>query len=255
MADKWTVSDDALTYTLSLKKDIKFSDGSDFTAEDVVFTYQMVATNFTDNLIWASTDTLEDGRVEEAIQILEDAGWIDTDGDGIREKDGLECEYTVYAVGGAKDRYQLAVAVAEDAANLGIQIDVKTATWDESVEVQRTSGILWGWGQFSPTVLDGMYNSEYYLDGGWNNVSGIQSEKIDAKIAEAIGANNQEEAVAAWKEVQALADAEYTNLYIVNIEHAYFVSDRIDFSMDTQIPHPHGHGGPIVCNMEDWTIK
>lgn len=214
-----------------------------------------VATNFTDNLVWASTDNLEDNRVDEAIQILEDAGWVDTDGDGVREKDGLKCEYTIYALGGDQDRYQLGVAVAEDAAKLGIKIDVKTATWDESIELQRTNGIIWGWGQFSPTVLSSMYYSEYYLDGGWNNVCGIQNEEVDAKIEEALAASSQEDAIKAWKEVQALVDAEYTNLYIVNIEHTYFVSDAIDLSMDTQVPHPHGHGGPIICNMVDWTIK
>lgn len=84
---------------------------------------------------------------------------------------------------------------------------------------------------------------------------GIQNEEVDAKIEEALAASSQEDAIKAWKEVQALVDAEYTNLYIVNIEHAYFVSDAIDLSMDTQIPHPHGHGGPIICNMVDWTIK
>lgn len=214
-----------------------------------------VATNFTDNLVWASTDNIQDGRVEEAIQILEDAGWVDTDGDGVREKDGLKCEYTIYALGGDQDRYQLGVAVAEDAAKLGIKIDVKTATWDEAIELQRTNGIIWGWGQFSPTVLSSMYYSDYYLDGGWNNVCGIQSEEVDAKIEEALGANTQEDAIKAWKEVQALVDAQYTNLYIVNIEHGYFVNDSVDLSMDTQVPHPHGHGGPIICNMVDWTIE
>ena len=214
-----------------------------------------VSTNFTDNLVWASTDNIEDGRVDEAIQILEAAGWIDTDGDGIREKDGLKCEYTIYALGGDQDRYQLGVAVGEDAAKLGIKIDVKTATWNESIDLQRTNGIIWGWGQFSPTVLSSMYYSEYYLDGGWNNVCGIQSAEVDAKIEEALAASSQEDAIKAWKEVQALVDAEYTNLYIVNIEHGYYVSDEIDLSMDTQIPHPHGHGGPIICNMAEWTIK
>lgn len=213
------------------------------------------AVHFTENLVWASTGEMEDNRVEEAMEILAQAGWVDTDGDGIREKDGQICRYTVYTMGNDADRYQLAAAVAQNAKKLGIQIDVKTATWDEAVTLQRTNGVLWGWGQYSPTVLQAMYSSDKYLDEGWNNVCGIQSDAVDAKIEEALTANSQEEAIAAWKEVQALADAEYTNLYLVNIEHAYFVSDAIDLSMETQIPHPHGHGGPIVCNMQDWTIK
>ena len=39
LAESWAVSDDALTYTFHLKEGIRFQDGSDFSAEDVVFTY------------------------------------------------------------------------------------------------------------------------------------------------------------------------------------------------------------------------
>lgn len=210
--------------------------------------------NFTDNLVWASTEDYEDARREEAAAILEEAGWVDTDGDGIREKNGLVCSFDIYSPGADNDRYQLAVAAAEDAKVLGIDIQVKTASWDEVVTLENTSGIVWGWGQYSPTVLNALYNSKLFLDGGYDNVSGLQSEEVDAKIAEAIGAKNQEEAIAAWKEVQALADAEYPNLYLVNIEHCYFISDALDISMDTQVPHPHGHGSPIICNMADWKL-
>jgi peptide/nickel transport system substrate-binding protein len=37
LAESWSVSDDGLTYTLSLRRDVRFSDGSPFTAADVLF--------------------------------------------------------------------------------------------------------------------------------------------------------------------------------------------------------------------------
>ena len=43
--DDWKISEDALTYTFNLKKNIRFHDGSDFTAADVVFTYEQVMNN------------------------------------------------------------------------------------------------------------------------------------------------------------------------------------------------------------------
>ena len=49
LAKDWEISDDARTYTFKLRQDVKFHDGSDFTAEDVVFTYNTVKENQGDN--------------------------------------------------------------------------------------------------------------------------------------------------------------------------------------------------------------
>ncbi len=39
LATQWTLSDDRLTWTISLREDVRFSDGSQLTAEDVAFTF------------------------------------------------------------------------------------------------------------------------------------------------------------------------------------------------------------------------
>ncbi len=210
--------------------------------------------NFTDNLVWASRDTYKDKQVVEAKKLLDEAGWK-VGKDGIREKAGQKCSFDLYATAGETDRYNLCVALSENAKELGIEIKVKTATWEEIITLQNTSAVLWGWGQYSPTVLSSLFQSNLFLTGGYDNVVGYNNPKVDAKIQEALSANSQESAIASWKEVQKIADADYTNLFLVNIEHCYFVSDNLDISKNTQIPHPHGHGTPIICNMADWKMK
>ena len=42
LAEKWDVSSDQLTYTFHLRKDLKFSDGSPLTADDVAFTLTLL---------------------------------------------------------------------------------------------------------------------------------------------------------------------------------------------------------------------
>ncbi len=213
------------------------------------------AVNFTDNLPWASTDDYEDNQVDEAKKILEDAGWTDADGDGIREKGDLKCSFDLIAPGNDEDRYKLATALAENAKNLGIEINVRNESWDVAVVEENTTPIVWGWGQFSPTVIYSTYDSEMFLEAQYANVTGYTNADCDAAIEKAFAASNQADANAAWKEAQAIGDSEYPYLYLVNIEHSYFVKDNLDISEATQIPHPHGHGSPIICNLKDWVLN
>ena len=82
----------------------------------------------------------DDNQKEEAKKILEKSGWIDSNGDGICEKDGIVCEFDVYAPSNDEQRYLLGSAVAEDAKELGIKINVKTRNMDELTVKAKT---LW----------------------------------------------------------------------------------------------------------------
>ena len=213
------------------------------------------ATGFTTNLAWGNPLVYEDNQKEEAKKILEEAGWIDSNGDGIREKEGLVCEFDVYSSSNDEQRYLLGCAVSEEARDLGIKINIKQGTWDELTSKAKSAGIVWGWGQYSPTVLKSLLYSDLFLTGDYDNTIGYSNKEVDKLIDEAIDSNNQEEAVEKWKEAQRLSSEDYPYLYIVNIEHSYFINDALDISLDTQIAHPHGHGAPIICNMKDWKIN
>lgn len=211
--------------------------------------------NFTDNLPWANDVNYDDKRVDEAIGILEKAGWELKEADGIREKDGQKCSFDIIAPGNDEDRYKLAAAVAEDAMKLGIELKVRNESWDVAVAEENKTPIVWGWGQYSPTVIHSLYKSDMFLEAQYANVSGYNNPEVDAKIDAAIAATSQEEANELWKEAQQIGEKEFPYLFIVNIEHSYFVKDNLDISVKTQIPHPHGHGSPIICNLKDWTLN
>lgn len=213
------------------------------------------AYGFTDNLEWGNAPRMTDCRREEAEELLEESGWKDTDGDGIREKGDLKCSFEVYTPSDEQDRYQLAAALAEDAKELGIEIRVKQTTWDEITAASYQSGVVWGFGQFSPMVIHQLFFSETFLTAQYSNTPGYENAQVDALIEEAIASADHEAAVEKWKEAQDIYAEEIPYLYLVNIEHCYFVSDRLDISVSTQVPHPHGHGIPIICNMKDWTIR
>ena len=63
---------------------------------------------------------------DKANQILDEAGYLDTDGDGVREKDGekIHLEYYMSQAHGSSDTMLLAQAIQQDAAKIGIEIEL-----------------------------------------------------------------------------------------------------------------------------------
>lgn len=212
------------------------------------------AEGFTENLEWGNSAGYEDGRKDEAESLLAAAGWIKGE-DGIYEKNGMKCEFSVYAPSGDNERYQLAAALAEEAKLFGVKINVDQKSWDELYTLAYSNGVVWGWGQYDPVVLKNLFYAGEGTDPAKPNTIGYNNAQVNERIDTALSANDHDAAVAAWKEVQDMTADDYGYLYIVNIEHSYFVSDALDISADTQIPHPHGHGAPVINNMNEWTLK
>jgi peptide/nickel transport system substrate-binding protein len=60
---------------------------------------------------------------EEAKRLLDEAGWMDSNGNGIRDKDGVELEIS-HATTIREDRQDVQAVVQQDLADVGIKLDV-----------------------------------------------------------------------------------------------------------------------------------
>lgn len=67
LAESWDLSEDRKTYTFKLRKDVKFSSGADFTADDVKFSYERVKSDAWKNALKAKMDVVDN------INVVDDA--------------------------------------------------------------------------------------------------------------------------------------------------------------------------------------
>ena len=220
--------------------------------------YGDVAYTIAQGLPWDNKEViLTDGNVEAAKQILEDAGWVDTDGDGIREKNGLKAEFSLIYASDDSTRQSISMAFREQAKAFGINVITEGLSSADRNPRKHKDAFMLGGGDYNPTPVYNALYGAYAAKGGWYNIVAYKNEKVDKYLEAAIAATTQEEANQYWQKAQwdgttggsILGDAPY--IYIVNISHLYFVRDGI--SIGEQKIHPHDHGFAVLGNIMDWS--
>lgn len=84
-----------------------------------------------DGLPWWNPDTvIQDADLEGAKKLLKEAGWKDTNGDGILDKGSLKAEFTLYYLANDAIRQSLAISIVDMMKPLGIHIKLEGGSWD-----------------------------------------------------------------------------------------------------------------------------
>lgn len=120
----------------------------------------------------------------------------------------------------------------------------------------HTTPVVMGWGSHDPIEMYHLYHSKY-RGQGYSNANYYSNKKVDQYMDQAIHAATQEEANEYWKKAQwdgetgfsALGDAPW--IWLVNLQHLYFVNEHLNIG--GQKIQPHGHGWPVTEFIADWT--
>ncbi|SNY91993.1 peptide/nickel transport system substrate-binding protein [Cohaesibacter sp. ES.047] len=209
-----------------------------------------------DGLPWDNPDAhLEGGDVDAAKATLDAAGWQDENGDGIREKDGLEARFPLIYPASDSLRQALALGAAEQMRALGIIAEPRGLSWDAIGKEMHASAVVLGWGAHDPSEIYALYHGS---NAGveWYNTGFYRNATVDAHLDAAQSAASFKASLPEWKAAQwdgktgfsAKGDAPWA--WMVNIDHAYWISDCLDIG-PVQI-EPHGHGYPITQGLPSW---
>ena len=205
-------------------------------------------TGVANQLAWSFEAPFTDGDVDKAKQILAEAGWNDTNGDGIVEKNGTPAKFTVYYNAKASERQAIAVAVAEQAKEIGIDIEAVGGSWDDIDPNKYSQGVVWGFGSADPMELEHQYDSRVAYTG-YDNPEGLNDSAVDAGI-DAAKAQALDASYSTWSGVAQSATSHYPFLWVGTVDYTYFVNDTLDISNSTHLIYPHG--GDIWGNIYDW---
>jgi peptide/nickel transport system substrate-binding protein len=255
--DKGAPIGNNVTSDIAIRKAINIAIDRDMLVKGVLEGYGSPAYGVCDGLPWDNpANKISDADPEAARKILADAGWKDTDGDGIVEKNGLKAEFTIIYPADRSIRQYLALACADMLKSIGIHARVEGKRgWDEIHQLMHANVIVFGWGSHDPIEVYHLYHSS--LSGtGSNNPGFYKNPKVDKYLDNALSATTYEASLDYWKKAQwdgetgfdAHGDAPWA--WLVNLDHTYFISTHLDVGV-SQV-EPHGHGWPITANIQKW---
>ena len=197
---------------------------------------------------------VKDGDVAKAKQILKEGGWVDTDGDGIVEKDGVKASFDLYYPPDYLDRQSLATVFAEQAKDLGIEVNLQGADWDTIYLNMYSSAAVMQ--QTSPDPYKSIYQQYHSkeVDDFYMNPNLYSNSASDALMEQAMHSNNFDAANALWAQSALVngggwgpaGDAPW--VWIANYNYNYFVKEDIDMG-----EQPDGLGNDFLINICEWT--
>ena len=220
--------------------------------------YGSPAYSVCDQLPWYNEASEVAYDPEGAAALLDEAGWVLGE-DGVREKDGVQAKMNLLYSNGDSVRQALAADFADQMEELGIICTIEGVGWDTAYDRALSEPLLWGWGAHTPMEL---YNIYHTIEG--NTVDGkdlaqyspYANETVDTYMDQALAESDLEEAYTLWQQAQwdgttgVTQEGDTPWVWLVNIDHLYWVRDGL--TVAEQKIHPHGHGWSIVNNVDQW---
>ncbi|MBD3379650.1 MAG: peptide-binding protein [Candidatus Omnitrophica bacterium] len=156
------------------------------------------------------------GRAEA---LLKEAGWEDTDGDGILDRDGVPLSFTVATNQGSRVREDTATIVQSQWAEIGVDAKIRVVAWsaflDQFVNKKNFQAVILGWTTPIDPDIYSVWHSDSSREGGLNFVS-YSNGRVDALIEEGRREFDTRKRREIYHELHGLIsrDAPYTFLFV-----------------------------------------
>jgi len=156
---------------------------------------------------------------EKAKAMLAEAGWKDTDGDGILDKDGKPFEFTIITNQGNEIRKNAATIIQKDLKEVGIKVSIRVIEWaaflKNFINKRNFEACLLGWGiGIDPSQID-IWNSKKTGETELNFIH-YQNPEVDRLLEEGASTYDLQERKKYYDQFQDILaeDQPYTFLFV-----------------------------------------
>jgi peptide/nickel transport system substrate-binding protein len=149
-----------------------------------------------------------------AESLLAAAGWIDHDGDGIREKDGRALAFELITRKGDPVRENAAVIIRENLRRIGVDVSLRVMEHAAGLDLVMSGRFDTYLGHFSQNIFGDPSSLVLAGDRGRFNYGGYASARVDSLVQQALVETDRETARPIWYRLQEELAADPPALYL-----------------------------------------
>lgn len=182
-------------------------------------------------------------------KLLKEAGWIDSNGDGILDREGVEFEFEIITNKGNEQREKAATVIQRRLAEVGMKVSIKVVEWaafiNSFIDKKNFDAVILGWSLSPDPDQYDIWHSSKTRAKEFNFVS-YASAEVDELLEQGRRTFDRVERKKHYDRIQEILDEEqpYTFLYVA---YALPVVHRRFHGID---PAPAG----ISYNFNEWYV-
>ncbi|MGL5031191.1 MAG: ABC transporter substrate-binding protein [Aeromonas sp.] len=244
----------AVTSDVAVRRAINYAIDRKLLATQLLEGHAIAAYSAVQGLPWQpGASAFKDGDSAHANALLEKAGWT-RGSDGVRHKGEVRAAFTLWYPSGDSTRRDLAQAVRAMLSPIGLDVSLKSGSWEQIAKQMHTNPVLMGWGSLDPMELYHHYQSS--AGGvGFYNPGFYRNPVVDGHLKQALSAPNWQAAIPFWQQVEwdgttgagVKGDAAWA--WLLNVQHTYLANRCLDLGKGA--PEIHGSWS-LLGNMQAW---
>ncbi len=172
----------------------------------------------------------------KARRLLEDAGWADTDGDGILDKDGLKFSFTLIIAAGSPLQRSMALMLHEDLAKAGIEMEIRQLEWATMIKLlfeRKFDAAIMAWAMPLQQDPYQVWHSSQVDEG--SNFLGFADARADRLMEDARQEFNKSKRNKLYREFQQIVHEEQPCTFLFQMPSLVAVAKRFEHVIDYRL--------------------
>ncbi len=212
-----------------------------------------VATSFVHPSMWSFRDDIRPWPHDRqaAAALLDEAGWQDRDGDGLRDRDGVPFRFELLAPVGNQDLLTALTLLQESLRTLGVELSLRTLEYNLyriERDAGRFHGLAGGWVlDVDPDCYDFWHSSQ--VRGRGINYAHYANGEVDRLCDEARRLIDRDARAARYERVQEILHAEQPATFLAYRKSLLGLSRRLQGLQGSPRSVWGSYPGPLA-----WTL-